>query len=105
MSPGVKFAVGSVLFLPITQLSLGMLGFGGAGVAGGSIGAWIQSQIGNVAANSVFAGIQSLGTVGFISLNNLFGAGFTGFGLGTFFETWLEANSTNVTQNVTSGPS
>ena len=43
------------------------LGFGTAGVVGGSIAAGIQSGIGNVVAGSLFAICQSLGMTGFFT--------------------------------------
>ena len=47
-----------VSFLPVT------LGFGTAGIIGGSIAAGIQAAIGNVAAGSLFAVCTSLGMTG-----------------------------------------
>jgi len=44
--------------------ALGALGFGGAGVVGGSVAAAVQSGIGNVAAGSAFAAGQSAGAAG-----------------------------------------
>ena len=43
------------------------LGFGTAGVVGGSIAAGIQSGIGNVVGGSLFAICQSLGMTGFFT--------------------------------------
>ena len=43
------------------------LGFGSAGIVGGSIAAGIQSIIGNVAAGSLFSFFQSLGMTGFFT--------------------------------------
>ena len=50
--------IAGVALLPIT------LGFGTAGIVGGSIAAGIQAAIGNVAAGSIFAVFTSLGTSG-----------------------------------------
>jgi len=50
--------VGGVALIPIA------LGFGAAGIVGGSIAAGMQSAIGNVAAGSAFAIAQSLGAQG-----------------------------------------
>lgn len=41
-----------------------LAGFSSAGIVGGSIAAGIQSSIGNVAAGSAFAILQSLGSMG-----------------------------------------
>lgn len=41
-----------------------LVGFGSAGIVGGSIAAAIQSSIGNVAAGSAFAVAQNLGAQG-----------------------------------------
>ena len=41
-----------------------LMGFGTAGIVGGSIAAGIQSAIGNVAAGSLFAIFQSAGAAG-----------------------------------------
>ena len=41
-----------------------LIGFSIGGIVGGSAAAAIQSGIGNVAAGSVFAGLQSLGATG-----------------------------------------
>lgn len=50
--------IAGVALLPIT------LGFGTAGIFGGSIAAGIQAVIGNVAAGSIFAVCTSLGMSG-----------------------------------------
>ncbi|KAI6091718.1 hypothetical protein F4821DRAFT_254467 [Hypoxylon rubiginosum] len=43
---------------------LSLLGFGGVGITGGSMAAFIQNLIGNVIAGSPFAILQSAGMVG-----------------------------------------
>ena len=43
------------------------LGFGSAGIVGGSVAAGIQSGIGNVVAGSLFSVCQSLGMTGFFT--------------------------------------
>ncbi|KAI1879462.1 hypothetical protein JX265_002416 [Neoarthrinium moseri] len=44
---------------------LGAAGFGGQGIVGGSVAAGAQSVIGNVAASSLFATLQSAGMAGY----------------------------------------
>jgi len=51
-------AVAGVAAIPM------LVGFGSAGIVGGSIAAAIQSSIGNVAAGSAFAVAQNLGAQG-----------------------------------------
>ncbi|KAI1760627.1 hypothetical protein GGR53DRAFT_509084 [Hypoxylon sp. FL1150] len=46
------------------SLFLSLLGFGAAGITGGSIAAFIQSLIGNVIAGGPFAILQRAGMVG-----------------------------------------
>lgn len=58
---GVAGAAVAVAGAPIV---LGLLGFSSAGVVAGSIAAGVQSMIGNVAAGSIFAALQSAGAVG-----------------------------------------
>ncbi len=50
--------VGLVLSAPL------LLGFGSAGIVGGSVAAATQATIGNVAVGSIFASLQSLGAIG-----------------------------------------
>ncbi|KAG8841167.1 hypothetical protein FRB91_005279 [Serendipita sp. 411] len=52
---------------------MGVAGFTGNGIAAGSIAALWQSAIGNVAAGSVFAGLQSMGAVGALTAPLTFG--------------------------------
>ena len=51
-----------------------LMGFGTAGIVGGSIAAGIQSAIGNVAAGSVFAVCTSLGMTGVFASSATVGA-------------------------------
>jgi hypothetical protein len=60
--------IAGVALLPIT------LGFGGAGIAAGSVAAGIQAAIGNVAAGSVFAICTSLGMTGVFASSAAVGA-------------------------------
>ncbi|ODN90789.1 hypothetical protein L198_06106 [Cryptococcus wingfieldii CBS 7118] len=69
---GTKFpafiATGTALTVlaagPIVGGGLGLFGFGAAGVTAGSLAASIQAGIGNVAAGSLFAFLQSAGAGG-----------------------------------------
>jgi hypothetical protein len=56
----------AIIPLAVAGVGLGatVAGFGAAGIAVGSIAAGIQSSIGNVAAGSLFATMQSLGATG-----------------------------------------
>lgn len=58
------FALGVPLSIAGVGMSATLIGFGAAGIVGGSIAAAIQSSIGNVAAGSLFATMQSLGATG-----------------------------------------
>jgi hypothetical protein len=58
------FSIGLPLTIAGAGLSATLVGFGAAGIAAGSIAAGIQSGIGNVAAGSLFAMMQSLGATG-----------------------------------------
>lgn len=63
------------------------LGFGTAGIVGGSIAAGIQSIIGNVAAGSLFATLTSLGMTGVFASTVAVGAILGGAGgLATYFK-------------------
>lgn len=44
-------------------LALPLLGFGAGGIIGGSLAAWWQSTIGNVAAGSLFAVLTTMGAM------------------------------------------
>ncbi|KAF8427602.1 hypothetical protein BGX38DRAFT_1234972 [Terfezia claveryi] len=52
------------LIIPALELFIGLLGFGVEGVVAGSIAAALQSAIGNVSKNSLFAFFQSVGAAG-----------------------------------------
>ena len=58
------------------QVTLFAIGFGGAGIASGSIAALWQSAIGNVASGSLFSCLQSVGMAG-IPLIGKLGLGIT----------------------------
>ena len=60
--------IAGVAMLPIS------LGFGTAGIIGGSVAAGIQAAIGNVAAGSIFAVCTSLGMTGFFASTAAVGA-------------------------------
>lgn len=61
MASGIVLTVAAPLALPL-------IGFAKAGVVAGSIAAGIQSTIGNVAAGSVFAALQSVGATGAVGI-------------------------------------
>ena len=58
------------------------MGFGIAGIIGGSAAAAIQSSIGSVAAGSIFATVQSLGATGVIAGTAIGGASAAAVGAG-----------------------
>lgn len=62
---GTVAGVGVAAAIPTVILPA--IGFGAAGVVGGSAAALAQSAIGNIAAGSVFASLQSAGAVGAVS--------------------------------------
>ena len=59
-----------------------LMGFGTAGIVGGSIAAWIQSAIGNIAAGSLFAAFQSAGATGALASTALAGGATAAVGGG-----------------------
>ena len=61
---GAGIGVGAVLAAPVV---LPVIGFSSTGVLAGSMAATAQAAIGNVAAGSVFATLQSIGAVGGLS--------------------------------------
>lgn len=61
------FSIGLPLTIAGAGVSATLVGFGAAGIVGGSIAAAIQSSIGNVAAGGVFATMQGLGASGAFS--------------------------------------
>jgi len=61
VAAGLVVGGGAIIAAPI---ALTAIGFGSAGVVGGSIAAAWQASIGNVAAGSIFAACQSAGAVG-----------------------------------------
>ena len=63
----VGTGVGVGVAAAIPTVILPAIGFGAAGVVGGSAAALAQATIGNVAAGSVFASLQSAGAVGAVS--------------------------------------
>jgi len=60
---GGAFVGGVAIPLTVKGI-LGVLGFSSSGVVSGSLAAGAQATIGNVAAGSAFAGLQSLGAAG-----------------------------------------
>ena len=56
--------LGIVVAAPV---ALPVIGFSSSGVVAGSLAAAIQSSIGNVAAGSIFATLQSIGATGGLS--------------------------------------
>jgi len=77
--------IAGVALLPIT------LGFGTAGVVGGSIAAGIQAAIGNVAAGSLFAVCTSLGMTGVFASTAAVGAILGAGGLATYLKDSFDA--------------
>jgi len=67
--------VGGAVAVPVT---MAIVGFAPAGIAAGSLAAGIQAGIGNVAAGSAFAILQSLGTAPLVT--SLIGGATTGGG-------------------------
>lgn len=82
--------IAGVALLPIT------LGFGTAGIVGGSIAAGIQAAIGNVAAGSLFAVCTSLGMTGVFASTAAVGAILGAGGLAAYlknsFNPYKDAN-------------
>ena len=72
--------IAGVALLPIT------LGFGTAGIGGGSIAAGIQAAIGNVAAGSIFAVCTSLGMSGVFATTAAVGAILGAGGLAAYLK-------------------
>lgn len=74
LSNVLKIGGGSVLVgigaVVATPLVIAGLGFGTTGVASGSIGAYMMSGVGNVAAGSTIALLQSAGVLGVSALTN-----------------------------------
>jgi len=60
--------VGGVAALTVAPWALPLLGFAKTGVVVSSIAAGVQSTIGNVAAGSMFAALQSAGATGVIGV-------------------------------------
>ena len=72
--------IAGVALVPIT------MGFGTAGIVGGSIAAGIQSLIGNVAAGSIFAVCTSLGMTGVFATSAAVGAILGAGGLAAYIK-------------------
>jgi hypothetical protein len=77
--------IAGVALLPIT------LGFGTAGIVGGSIAAGIQAAIGNVAAGSLFAVCTSLGMTGVFASTAAVGAILGAGGLAAYLKGSFDA--------------
>ena len=77
--------IAGVALLPIT------LGFGTAGIVGGSIAAGIQAAIGNVAAGSLFAVCTSLGMTGVFASTAAVGAILGAGGLAAYIKDSFDA--------------
>lgn len=77
--------IAGVALLPIT------LGFGTAGIVGGSIAAGIQAAIGNVAAGSLFAVCTSLGMTGIFASTAAVGAILGAGGLAAYIKGSFDA--------------
>lgn len=93
---GAGATVGLVAAVPV------VMGFGSAGIVGGSVAAGIQSGIGNVAAGSMFATLQSLGATGTLMTGVYGGGAATAAGLGaTRLGTNANNNGNNNNQNDT----
>ena len=61
----VGVGVGAVAFIYGVPWIVGLLGFTGAGIAGGSVGAWMMSLYGGaVTSGSIVAVLQSIGAAG-----------------------------------------
>lgn len=75
----------------VTPLVLAGVGFTSAGIAAGSVATVIHSAIGNVAAGSLFASLQSAGVLGLAATTNA-GIGIGGGAVGGAFG-WLFTRS------------
>lgn len=75
---GVAAVAGGAVLLGPAALAL--VGFGSSGVAVGSIAAGVQAGIGNVAAGSAFAALQSIGAAGVATSTVATAAGAAGAG-------------------------
>ncbi|KAK6222388.1 hypothetical protein LQW54_001088 [Pestalotiopsis sp. IQ-011] len=65
LAVGLYTSHGALAILPAVLPALSAAGFTPAGIAAGSIAAGVQSTIGNVAAGSLFATLQSAGMGGY----------------------------------------
>ena len=63
LSVGGTILIGTGVVISIPYF----IGFGSAGIVGGSTAAAIQSSIGNVAVGSTFSALQSLGATGVLA--------------------------------------
>ncbi len=69
-------------FVAVVATGAIIMGFGTAGIVGGSIAASIQSGIGNVAAGSLFAIFQSAGASGILASTAIAGGATAAIGGG-----------------------
>ncbi|KAK0473091.1 hypothetical protein IW261DRAFT_1611308 [Armillaria novae-zelandiae] len=79
---GIGAIVGIALTPCVVPGVLGWFGFGSAGPVAGGVAAGIQSGIGNVAAGSLFAHLQSMAMGGIISAGPYAIMGLVGGGVG-----------------------
>ena len=66
--------------MAVPCIGAALFGFGAAGIVGGSFAAGVQSGIGNVAAGSAFATLQSLGATGTFVTGASYGGAAAGAG-------------------------
>ena len=91
---GVSTAGGIVA---ASRLSLKAVGFKAAGIAAKSIAAGMQAGVGNVAAGSGFATLQSWGATGLLTTTGVVGVAIVGGGL-TYWgvKTYLHSRKPNL---------
>ncbi len=77
-----NYIIGAGLVTAAVAVAPIAIGFGSAGVVGGSIAAGIQAGIGNVVAGSVFSTMTSLGMTGVFTTATVVGAGTVAAGVG-----------------------
>ena len=85
MSSSTSFEAAAATAAAATGVAMPHAGFTSSGIAAGSIAAGIQSAIGNVAAGSSFAALQSFGAVGGFAGLAVAGIGYL---MLSFFSLW-----------------